>query len=531
MGKVKRSVLDKHYAREGDSGYFNFHQVEQKVNNYYSLMTGFSDTTSELNQNVIKELEDLLQILINQENKFYNMYGITANNITSFHNRIEKWRTSMAHLLSKETAQEICNIMASTITNEDVASALNNYFDPQKNTQDQIVDAQVLYNHGLSDILNDAFFIDEKGKKKKGGFSKTLDKQFSANFQVVSNGKGGYSVETLAGQNKELTNYMKLKIVRTVNKAVKDEYKITTAVSDEIQKEIYNVLTKNNNVDAEMKLCLSNELIGRKMEYTKFPHLPVIQGWLGEMYWNAAFSYISGQRRVSIPSGAMQNTQGKQLSVDIIYNNIGFQVKNWSFDNKSEHHNIKKMNFGNFIGDRADLLNVYTGQVIAQLFGAVSYNRPTTDISLQSDRFSEYNSLYADAEALTTKLDFLTNVFYTRLNKIIGIDSGNTLKDQNIDGKRTFYNTFWLLKDKIVPSSVIIQQLIDDIKLQSYDMDNKPVQFRILGLTEKQKPTEQSVWPYEANFTDRAMANRWEIQYEYIFNLERLLSQVYTKIN
>jgi hypothetical protein len=25
MGKVKRSVLDKHYAREGDSGYFNFH--------------------------------------------------------------------------------------------------------------------------------------------------------------------------------------------------------------------------------------------------------------------------------------------------------------------------------------------------------------------------------------------------------------------------------------------------------------------------------------------------------------------------
>jgi hypothetical protein len=69
---------------------------------------------------------------------------------------------------------------------------------------------------------------------------------------------------------------MKLKIVRTVNKAVKDEYKITTAVSDEIQKEIYNVLTKNNNVDPEMKLCLSNELIGRKMEYTKFPHLPVI---------------------------------------------------------------------------------------------------------------------------------------------------------------------------------------------------------------------------------------------------------------
>ena len=41
-----KTIFSKHYSRDGDSGYFNIHQVKQKVDNYNTLINSFSNKES-----------------------------------------------------------------------------------------------------------------------------------------------------------------------------------------------------------------------------------------------------------------------------------------------------------------------------------------------------------------------------------------------------------------------------------------------------------------------------------------------------
>jgi hypothetical protein len=54
----------------------------------------------------------------------------------------------------------------------------------------------------------------------------------------------------------------------------------------------------------------------------------------------------------------------------------------------------------------------------------------------------------------------LEYLFQTRLSTIIGISGTGGM---TLSGKQ-YYNTFWAINDKIVPSSAIIEELISDIR-------------------------------------------------------------------
>ena len=508
-----RTIFSKHYSRNSDSGYFNIHQVKQKVDNYNTLINSFSNKDSSIIQGIIQQLRILLNTVRTQENNFYSRFSISEKEHNVFYDRIEQWRISMNHLLDKNTAQDVCNIMSSVISDEDVHQALQTYLDQPT---DPLVNSTILTNN-LAQFLNEEFNID------KHRFSQSFSDGINASFYVTKKTNGKYEVKQKTGSDSKLSNYMKLKIIRTVNKGLEEENRIATSLTEEITEQIYNRLAIGVS-DIKMLMCLRDELIKRKNEYTKFPHLPVVQGWLGEIYWNAAFSYITNSRMISIPTGSMRNKSGQQLSVDMIYKDAGFQIKNWTFNEQGEKIINKKMNLGNFLSDKAVLLESYVGQVIAQMFGAASYNKPNEQY--KNEHFDEYKQVYEDLKQLTTQLEPLTKIFYTQLNKIIEIDNGNELKELLPTGTNIYYNTFWLLKDKIVPSSVIIEQLIEDIE-SNFSTIGNGIRFSILSITEKE---EKMVWPLETNFTDRAMANRWSINYEYIFNLENLLSKAAYKI-
>jgi hypothetical protein len=55
----------------------------------------------------------------------------------------------------------------------------------------------------------------------------------------------------------------------------------------------------------------------------------------------------------------------------------------------------------------------------------------------------------------------LEKVMNLYLNKIISIDNGGTLKNPPIGLKSEYYNTFWLINDEIIPSSLIVQNIIE----------------------------------------------------------------------
>jgi hypothetical protein len=60
-------TINKHYQRVDDSGYFNWHQIEMKVDDYKRLMGHISNPFSSLTYGIVTELKDLLKILEAQE--------------------------------------------------------------------------------------------------------------------------------------------------------------------------------------------------------------------------------------------------------------------------------------------------------------------------------------------------------------------------------------------------------------------------------------------------------------------------------
>jgi hypothetical protein len=80
-----------------------------------------------------------------------------------------------------------------------------------------------------------------------------------------------------------------------------------------------------------------------------------------------------------------------------------------------------------------------------------------------------------------------------------------------------YYNTFWAINNKIIPSSLIIEELLNSVKTVS---PTSLVDFSVDLKETKKTPT----WDTPvSNFSDLTMANRWKIEYSTCFNMTRLL--------
>ena len=158
---------------------------------------------------------------------------------------------------------------------------------------------------------------------------------------------------------------------------------------------------------------------------------------------------------------------------------------------------------------------------IAEMFGAISYNKPNPEHA--NDRFEFYESFYQSRmEPKASNPYALENIMKLYLNKIITIDNGGTLKDPPIGLKSEYYNTFWLINDNIIPSSVIIQNIIDRV----YDIDTHSLVDIKLNNIEETKATP--VWPNEPAKTANlaSMANRWKIDYTTTFDFTEIMKSI-----
>jgi hypothetical protein len=105
-----------------------------------------------------------------------------------------------------------------------------------------------------------------------------------------------------------------------------------------------------------------------------------------------------------------------------------------------------------------------------------------------------YNDLFKNLIS-TQKINFtdLEMLFQTRLASIIGISGSGGISL----GGRQYYNTFWAINDKIVPSSAIIEELLVDIKGMRL---SQGVNFKITKLSEKD--SKAPTWPRVTKFDD-----------------------------
>lgn len=517
MGKKVNNLLDKHKIREGDGAYYNFEQVKQTTQNYQTLIQSYSNKNGWMINSLVDNLENLKLILESQERTFYNELGLSGpQSIKILQEKVDKWRDSGANAMLQESfITQVSQQIKIEIDQAQLTAALEKILNNPKTQEEQV---EVLLNEDVKvwELLNSVF-----GKEGKGSYSNAKTSSLNASLEIKKN-NDKFIVSQKSGT--ELSNAMRYKLAKDIN-TYSDEQKIDLSAKEweNLSLIIYNLL-KSHISETEVLQCIYYELRNRKKDdYNRLGEFLMVKGWLAEMYWNGCMSYLFGSKGASTPVGKKLNTSGKQLSVDIILNSCGFQVKSWKIK-EGKHTTSYKRQLGNFLETRADLLNSFVGDIIAQMFGTISYNKPTDEEEYKGENFQEYANFYnSQVKPVENQLNQLEQVFLTRLNKIITIDNGGRLKDSVFNQEREFYNTFWLINDKIIPSSVIIAEMISVLK---NDFSMQTVTFNLTNLTDKGGP----VWPNPTNTTPKAMANRWTINYDITFDLDWLLQKTLQKV-
>ena len=318
--------------------------------------------------------------------------------------------------------------------------------------------------------------------------------------------------------NTNLKPELKSKFKRAMKKILEQRGQSTHAFSDStrnaelVQKVILSKIT-NSQVQNTIKQELS---IGKIEKFNLAKDFNVIKGFLGEVYWSAFFSFLGAKTE---PTGDIKDdVSGASIGVDLLVNNYGFQVKN--FNSKPDG----KISFGTrggyksagtFIRDRAAIEEKLCN-LLLDLYGSYAYNIDVSDGTFTDTRTALESLLTTDVE----------EVFEHYIDKIIRLDAEQQNEmmretDGFIPDQRLMVNTFFVIGDKIIPSSAILTEIIDSIGNAS---SKSAIDFAITGIKAKE---DSPKYDEKINWVSYKMANYTGISYSIDLDIQNILEKAY----
>lgn len=195
-------------------------------------------------------------------------------------------------------------------------------------------------------------------------------------------------------------------------------------------------------------------------------------GYLGEIRSTALLYRLFGTAVQN--SGALKDLASKQqISIDTVIrqglNYLGFQVKNYTL-NDGKTTFTSSMSVLNFISNRLCLTGTLE-EVLSDLLGVYQFNQPFTNeerfenhwMTVQDYRDNIYTQVQKSVESLS-------QFFETRLGNIIrigsqfGVDPNDSAFGKIFGTPKMYYNSFFLIADKYIPSSVILESLLAQLQ-------------------------------------------------------------------
>ena len=522
---AKKNIM----SQENGQYYATMAAVEQNVENYMSLVNGVKTKDSDFIRMLVDHLYKLVGILHAQERAFYSTMGLTgANELRYLQQRVNDWNSLGASVLfENKTIADVYELVASQVEEAGLLKLVNEYLSEQS---DWLL-TEIITDPNMDQEITEVFSQLLNGKFNKG--PKGLGAQLELHYHNKK-----YSVTTK--QNTKMSGSMKGKILKLLREKYEKDPIINAAAiaeADSLMTNLGDYDTVSENIISYLNNRIPNYTVasfianeirrqdksGKKL-YARWANFFVIKGYLGELYWNACMNYIFTNGKQDIRAlGNVKNLGGKSLSVDMFVNGAGFQIKSWSLKEVAQesqifqtHTSNNNMYFGRFIKDRAQILEQEAGQFIARMFGSMSYNKPNPSKHpelLVGENDEPYSQFYNEADAEWPRtMDDLATLFRANLSEILGISGKGGYTEDEV-----YYNTFWAINDKIIPSSLIIEELIDSIQNVS---QTQLVTFEVSLHEVKKTPTWDAI---KGDFSDLTMANRWKIDYSTCFNMTKLL--------
>lgn len=499
--------------------------VEEAIHNFSS--TGLIDTDVYLKDVLAKRLDQikaLREVILKKEREFFDSLAVTRpykdtpkEAIRILERKVEEWNSSGANkLISNSSLNTILEILKSgdyqRLSTQEFYEITNNFM--EENAETIKSELGEISNDALVRVLNE--ILEKEGQQKLPLKKRDTNGKSWIYFDIQEK-DGRFDIQVKAeGFSSTTKSKLKkaLKLYMEQHGKSSNEFSEAKKNIELLQRIILSGITNAQIRDA-IKEQLSEQKIGG---FNLAKDFNVIKGFLGEVYWSAFFSYLGA---TTIPTGDEKDiTSGQSIAVDLLVGEYGFQVKNFNLKPDGKIHfgtrNQYKM-AGTFITERARV-DEELNTLLLLLYGSYAYN-----IDVSDGEFTDTREELQ--EILTTRA---SEIFTYYIDSIIRLDAQqeNAMiksTEDIIPNKKILFNTFFVIADKIIPSSAILSEIIATID-QSVNVPN--ISFEITGLKidENSPKYDERV----KSWNNKKMANYSRISYTIDFDINGILSRAYS---
>lgn len=490
----------------------------------------------------VSELKDIRDKVGIRERLFYLHFG--ASNFKEFNTELERIEKAYSSFLPNGAAfRAICKEIdftdiSITSTPEEIEEALQfalQEFLDNNGTREQLEEEILKYigdgrdtQEAVNNFIQAHLTLNEStGKNKKARFILSRDGKKVGLGKVIL----GYDLEKkkfiLKTEDVTFSSDFKKKIKLFLGKIVNQ--KAQKVGSKSFTKKAFRETINRISLEC-MEKGTAKDLIEEAMRdeksYDLYASPSSVIGYLGELRATAMLRHLTPHDKKNImATGALKRRfhdktghgKGTEIPIDLICEEWGFQIKNYSLING-------KVTFSNsaylpyILSSRMDLSGTIY-DILINLFGVYQYNQPFTNTRTEPRGLNEYidmyNSIYKDNDSLFRQLK---PIFDSRIPQMLKIKDLFSAKDNGANSflsETVYFNTFFWINKKLVPSSYILNQLIEQ-----FEKNTEKVVSSIYSISE---PDRQNSFQKSPIFADKLdmlyMANKLKMHYEITIDL------------
>ena len=452
-------------------------QLISRQNNRISEMTSF-----------INELEDIKDKVDKREKLFYARFGVS--DFQSLNAKLKSIELAYEPLLANgkiinliKQSYSFANI--SKATTEEIASAVETALDDfMTEDMEQLLEL-AFQSYGYTGKGEEVVhrFIQENFKIAQGSGRVITSRSSSSGRQTVGLGK------LVIGYNRKTNNKKGSFIIKTdgvsfssdFRKRIEEALKILESKEKMAGQNVFE-LTREQFRQEVNRLVLSStedearyylkQAINNVLDFDLNRSIASVTGYLGEIRAAALLKHLqidSENQPFSVRgTGALRSQQTSQeIPIDLVCAGNGFQIKNYTLDDNTVTFS-NSMLTPNWIDGRMRMSgSIY--DILINLFGVYQYNQPFTGGASQAKNLEQYKQMYSSINGLEDSLFYqLKPLFDARVPQMLKMyENFSVGGDHTFSVEQVYFNTFYWINSKLVPSSYILEQLIKQLKLNS----------------------------------------------------------------
>ena len=459
-----------------------------------NLIARQQDNYSEMST-FLDELRDIKKQVEVRENQFYRRFGV--NSLEQLNAKLSQIERSYSPLLANgyiinQIRQKYDFTKIAHATIEEIGSAVEEAFDQFLTTEREELLEKTFQEMGYTGKGGDAVRSFVQSYFQLDGGRVITSRQTKQGREIVGLGKliVGYDrkSDTTRGKiqistegvafSSDFRKRIEKGLQSLIQEGKKGEKKSAFDLTrEEFRAEVNSLILQTVGGEAQEHL---RWVMANKKDFDLNRSIASTTGYLGEIRAAALLRHLQVDEMLYAKyspkgTGALRSIQtGQEIPIDLVCAGNGFQIKNYTLDDE-------KVTFSNSMLattwiDKRMRLSGSLYDILINLFGVYQYNQPFKDLKDRKGNakadprgLAEYIQMYNSINEGGNSLFYqLKDIFDARVPSMLKMyENFSVGGDPTFSVEQVYFNTFYWINSKLVPSSVILKQLIEQLEYKA----------------------------------------------------------------